>query len=42
MWNIKISIDGDEPSEAEVEAMETAITEALDAAGIDYLDVGAS
>lgn len=41
MWKIIVQMNGDEPSEAEAEEAEQQIVDALDAAGVDYLDVAA-
>ena len=39
MWKIVITMDGDDPSEQEVEKAEEAVQNALDAAAVDYMDI---
>ena len=39
-WKIEVVLKGDEPSEQEVEEKETELTQILDDAGFEYLDVG--
>jgi hypothetical protein len=39
VWKIVIQLEGEEPTEAEVEELEAAVAQALDNAAFDYLDV---
>lgn len=38
-WKIVIAMRGEEPSEEEVEAVEQEVQDALDKAGVDYVDL---
>jgi len=39
VWRIVIQLEGEEPTEAEVEEIEARIANALDEASFEYLDV---
>lgn len=39
MWNLIIQMEGEQPSESEVEKLEEKVSDLLDADDFDYLDV---